>query len=62
MLTGQAAGTAAALAARAGGNVAEVDVGGLQATLQQAGVRLIRRIGTVDTPDAATSFGEVTTR
>ena len=62
MLTGQAAGTAAALAVRAGGNVAEVDVGGLQATLQQAGVRLIRRIGTVDTPDAATSVGEVTTR
>ncbi len=40
MVTGEAAGTAAAMAAAAGSTAAEVDVHDLQAALRKAGVRL----------------------
>ena len=45
MLTGQAAGTAAAMARSLRGGVAEVDVVALQEALLQAGVQLFRRSG-----------------
>ena len=62
MLTGQAAGTAAAMASKAGGNVAEVEVASLQTTLQQAGVRLFRPAGAAEKVDADTPLGEVASR
>jgi hypothetical protein len=50
------------MASKAGGNVAEVEVASLQATLQQAGVRLFRPAGAAEKVDADTPLGEVASR
>ena len=62
MLTGQAAGTAAAMALSTSSNVADVDVRALQSNLKQAGVYLLQRPRTGDTVERAPALGEVTGR